>query len=1840
MCTCGGSPGGYPGLSGLKTDRESFRPHAKKILCTYLVRTPLLYLVRVPKMNVNVTVPVVLFLLLCLDTFRPAMSACTHHLGRLYPRGQIRSLPDVTSDRCEWDITTLPHRIILGATRNTRQASSHKLMVPRVNRNCMQRSLAVSGAIIWNSIPEDAQCAPSINFDTLGYRRGSENCAADVLTFHDGNSATSRTIDSFCGDQTPSTNSDDVWRLLDLSTASTGHQMYVVYNRNPLAQHRPEFNITFTTRDNNDVPEFNEETFLPQTTPVFNHTTAEDFVQVEFELDLTPNDPFYFPYGYKTNNRNGDFLQLYATIQDYALRTSDLSSDLPYSCKYTADGSTASVLLTVPADRNWSPDDWPWVAARDFDGPSVDSTDGVLIYDISGVKVGEEITVECQITGLVAFTTKLLVTACPIGRFGRFCAERCQCYNGAACHSFNGACRCAPGWTGRNCTTDNPEMHISPPERELTDLRFGQELQLTCTAYKLDVTDITWSFPSGTSVDLLPKSKTSSVLRINSLAPEHEGHVTCEGVTASGDTYTDVVDIRIVCEENYWGPLCDRVCNCTEQETCDRFQGCVCQGEGCPDSLLLIIISLSAGALILLLLGAIFLLYRHNNRLRVGNIDDPEVFQLGQDLKALMPPAAGFSSGSIDMELLKERGIDRSRLQLKQLLGEGAFGHVVKATMIQPEKNDVMVAVKKLKDDDDPQARQALLRETCIMLLCGNHDNVLGLKGICFRDGPLQLVLEYAEHGSLLHLLWTLRAESKLNRTVLVNKRHIFENMMVEVCCGLEHLATRKLVHRDIAARNILICGKGTAKIADFGLARDMYAVGYHRQDRGHDLLPLKWMAPEGLKNDARFTHKSDVWSFGVLLWEVAQLGRTPYPGMEGADRIYDALQNHFRLPRPQLCTEERYQLMLKCWKFNEKTRPDATTVRKLLQADPNGFFYFNAPVAAIETRETPKEKVLKAVKNWILISSIGQAKKQQHSTRKWRGEPWGIPNKYSHDVTNCRPALGGCTHQLTGNRGHIRSGTDVTSNHCEWDITTDSDRIILINFDRGYFERGSDGCTTEVLTFYDGGSENSRVVDTFCRVLDVLGPLALYHLSAASTGHQLHVVLTRRPSAPWWVEQDGFYLTYTTRKIEVEPVFDENTFVPQTEEDFDQRTVAEFVRITVDILILDDQAVWPYGYSTGGDILEFYLTIQENVLDFDLTPGMDYTCWPTHSGTKSYGQLIVKSADGNFPFDDWPWIAFYLYEPWKRTVGILKYTYWNVKVGEENSALNEIVCEMNGQTFPIEITVKACPIGRFGRFCAERCQCYNGAACHSFNGACRCAPGWTGRNCTTVHPEVRISPSDSELNDLRFGQELQLTCTAYNCRVTNFNWFLDGAPVNRSLLASDNSSSVLYIRSLLPEYEGHVTCVAVSAEGVQYTDEVDIRIAGCQDNYWGELCGQVCNCTDQETCNRTLGCVCSGDGCSDPPVSQTVLLATSLSAGALILLLLGAIFLLYRHNNRLRVGNIDDPEVFQLGQDLKALMPPAAGSSSGSIDMELLKEREIDRSRLQLKQLLGEGAFGHVVEATLTQAEEEDVVVAVKKLKDDDDPQARQDLLRETCIMLLCGNHDNVLGLKGICFRDGPLQLVLEYAEHGSLLHLLWTLRAESKLNRTVLVNKRHIFENMMVEVCCGLEHLATRRLVHRDIAARNILICGKGTAKIADFGLARDMYAVGYHRQDKGRDLLPLKWMAPEGLKNEARFTHKSDVWSFGVLLWEVAQLGRTPYPGMEGADRIYDALQNHFRLPRPQLCTEERYQLMLKCWKFNEKTRPDATTVRKLLQADPNGFFYFIAPVATVKAPVTPV
>ncbi|XP_066295749.1 uncharacterized protein [Branchiostoma lanceolatum] len=335
--------------------------------------------------------------------------------------------------------------------------------------------------------------------------------------------------------------------------------------------------------------------------------------------------------------------------------------------------------------------------------------------------------------------------------------------------------------------------------------------------------------------------------------------------------------------------------------------------------------------------------------------------------------------------------------------------------------------------------------------------------------------------------------------------------------------------------------------------------------------------------------------------------------------------------------------------------------------------------------------------------------------------------------LCNCHPVLGGCRHQLTGERGQIRIRPDVTSDHCEWDITTDPDRIILINFEKRDFQRGTENCTGDVLTFHDGGSRDSRIVDTFCDVRD--GTVAPFHLSSASTGHQLHVVFERGHAVYGSKESN---LTFTTREIYDDPFFDDNTFVPQTVEGYDVHTAANFVRMRLfDWWIYDENYFAPFAYrtdrktATGGDILEFYIGFDENDLEFDLTPDIVFTCNPTHPETVAFCQLFLQH-DRAFPDDDWPFIPFYTFWPRKEDVAVIKFTFWNVKVGVENAALNEMEIVTNGQVFRTKLIVKACPIGRFGRFCAERCQCFNGASCHSFNGACRCAPGWRGRSCST----------------------------------------------------------------------------------------------------------------------------------------------------------------------------------------------------------------------------------------------------------------------------------------------------------------------------------------------------------------------------------------------------------------------------------------------------------------------------------------------------------------------------
>nr|XP_020446637.1 macrophage colony-stimulating factor 1 receptor 2-like [Monopterus albus] len=323
----------------------------------------------------------------------------------------------------------------------------------------------------------------------------------------------------------------------------------------------------------------------------------------------------------------------------------------------------------------------------------------------------------------------------------------------------------------------------------------------------------------------------------------------------------------------------------------------------------------------------------------------------------------------------------REKLHLGAVLGSGAFGKVVEARAygLGTDNNVTRVAVKMLKPSAHSEEREALMSELKILSHLGYHDNVVNLLGACTRGGPMLMITEYCSHGDLLNFL---RAHAQdflvsILRVDEVEEEAFYKNMAAQhtrlrsdsgiSCCseyqemqlvlspgqrhqgvqtdsltvtdlmrisyqvaqGLDFLSTKNCIHRDVAARNVLLTDRRVAKICDFGLARDIrnddsYIV------QGNARLPVKWMAPESIFQCV-YTVQSDVWSYGVLLWEIFSLGKSPYPNVAVDSKFYKMIKDGYHMAQPDFAPAEMYQLMTLCWSLEPTDRPTFRTVAQLI---------------------------------------------------------------------------------------------------------------------------------------------------------------------------------------------------------------------------------------------------------------------------------------------------------------------------------------------------------------------------------------------------------------------------------------------------------------------------------------------------------------------------------------------------------------------------------------------------------------------------------------------------------------------------------------------------------------------------------------------------------------------------------------------------------------------------------------------------------------------------------------------------------------------------------------------
>ncbi|XP_037065906.1 fibroblast growth factor receptor 2 isoform X10 [Peromyscus maniculatus bairdii] len=271
----------------------------------------------------------------------------------------------------------------------------------------------------------------------------------------------------------------------------------------------------------------------------------------------------------------------------------------------------------------------------------------------------------------------------------------------------------------------------------------------------------------------------------------------------------------------------------------------------------------------------------------------------------------------------------RDKLTLGKPLGEGCFGQVVMAEAVGIDKDKpkeaVTVAVKMLKDDATEKDLSDLVSEMEMMKMIGKHKNIINLLGACTQDGPLYVIVEYASKGNLREYLRARRPpgmEYSYDINRVPEEQMTFKDLVsctYQLARGMEYLASQKCIHRDLAARNVLVTENNVMKIADFGLARDINNIDYYKKTT-NGRLPVKWMAPEALF-DRVYTHQSDVWSFGVLMWEIFTLGGSPYPGIP-VEELFKLLKEGHRMDKPANCTNELYMMMRDCWHAVPSQRP------------------------------------------------------------------------------------------------------------------------------------------------------------------------------------------------------------------------------------------------------------------------------------------------------------------------------------------------------------------------------------------------------------------------------------------------------------------------------------------------------------------------------------------------------------------------------------------------------------------------------------------------------------------------------------------------------------------------------------------------------------------------------------------------------------------------------------------------------------------------------------------------------------------------------------------------------
>uniref|UniRef100_A0A8C1GCC7 receptor protein-tyrosine kinase n=1 Tax=Cyprinus carpio TaxID=7962 RepID=A0A8C1GCC7_CYPCA len=561
---------------------------------------------------------------------------------------------------------------------------------------------------------------------------------------------------------------------------------------------------------------------------------------------------------------------------------------------------------------------------------------------------------------------------CLEGMYGADCLLSCNCKNKGKCNRFSG-CQCPTGWRGQYCEKSDRAPEILDMASNLEG-NLNSSHRITCSAtghplpshmsIELRKLESTVLKASHTTMD---SKKSTAHFEIPRLSAEHNGLWECRVSTNGGqDTFKFTLTVKVDTEDSliisiYYrshthiifflpstkyqvrvqlarpgdggeGPLGPEAIMETDcpgenhQTVKPKYQDTYCfsyqagfsnyipttQQVGRPmvedHQLLWAVVGSVAVTCVTILLALLVLFY-----IRKSGEETILQFNSGTLTLTRRPKP---SSEPLTYPILEWEDI-----KFEDVIGEGNFGQVIKA-MVKKDGIKMSAAIKMLKEFSSENDHRDFAGELEVLCKLGQHPNIINLIGACENRGYLYIAIEYAPYGNLLDFLRKSRvletdpAFAKEHGTASTLTSQQLLQFAADVTTGMHYLSDKQFIHRDLAARNVLVGDNLVAKIADFGLSRGEEV--YVKKTMGR--LPVRWMAIESL-NYSVYTTKSDVWSFGVLLWEIVSLGGTPYCGMTCAE-LYEKLPQGYRMEQPRNCDDEVYELMRQCWRDRPYERP------------------------------------------------------------------------------------------------------------------------------------------------------------------------------------------------------------------------------------------------------------------------------------------------------------------------------------------------------------------------------------------------------------------------------------------------------------------------------------------------------------------------------------------------------------------------------------------------------------------------------------------------------------------------------------------------------------------------------------------------------------------------------------------------------------------------------------------------------------------------------------------------------------------------------------------------------